>query len=72
MEHQLTGLVQQQRSLGTASDLDLLSQQALEAQTAQTLPPLQKQLGQTHDALTALLEQAAPRMSFRKPFSWMT
>jgi len=55
MEHQLTGLVQQQRSLGTASDLDLLSQQALEAQTAQTLPPLQKQLGQTHDALTALL-----------------
>jgi NodT family efflux transporter outer membrane factor (OMF) lipoprotein len=27
----------------------------LEAQTAQTLPPLQKQLGQTRDALTALL-----------------
>jgi NodT family efflux transporter outer membrane factor (OMF) lipoprotein len=55
MEHQLTGLVQQQRSLGTASDLDLLSQQALEAQTAQSLPPLQKQLGQTQDALTALM-----------------
>ena len=55
MEHQLTGLVQQQRHLGTASDLDVLSQQALEAQTAQTLPPLQKQLGQTHDALTALM-----------------
>jgi NodT family efflux transporter outer membrane factor (OMF) lipoprotein len=55
MEHQLTGLVQQQRRLGTASDLDVLSQQALEAQTAQTLPPLQKQLGQVHDALTALL-----------------
>ncbi len=54
MEHQLTGLVQQQRRLGTASDLDVLSQQALEAQTAQTLPPLQKQLGQVHDALTAL------------------
>jgi NodT family efflux transporter outer membrane factor (OMF) lipoprotein len=55
MEHQLTGLVQQQRLLGTASDLDVLSQQALEAQTAQSLPPLQKQLGQTHDALTALM-----------------
>jgi NodT family efflux transporter outer membrane factor (OMF) lipoprotein len=55
MEHQLTGFVQQQRLLGTASDLDILSQQALEAQTAQTLPPLQKQLGQTRDALTALL-----------------
>ena len=55
LEHQLTGFVQQQRTLGTASDLDILSQQALEAQTAQNLPPLQKQLGQTRDALTALL-----------------
>jgi NodT family efflux transporter outer membrane factor (OMF) lipoprotein len=55
LEHQLTGFVQQQRLLGTASDLDLLSQQSLESQTAQTLPPLQKQLGQSRDALTALL-----------------
>jgi NodT family efflux transporter outer membrane factor (OMF) lipoprotein len=55
LEHQLTGFVQQQRVLGTANDLDILSQQALEAQTAQSLPPLQKQLGQTRDALTALL-----------------
>ena len=55
LERQLTGFVQQQRLLGTASDLDILSQQALEAQTAQSLPPLQKQLGQTRDALTALL-----------------
>jgi NodT family efflux transporter outer membrane factor (OMF) lipoprotein len=55
MEHQLTGLAQQQRRLGTASDLDVLSQRALEAQTAQMLPPLQKQLGQTRDALIALL-----------------
>jgi NodT family efflux transporter outer membrane factor (OMF) lipoprotein len=55
MEHQLTELVRQQRRLGTAGDLDVLSQQALEAQTAQSLPPLQKQLGQTRDALIALL-----------------
>jgi NodT family efflux transporter outer membrane factor (OMF) lipoprotein len=55
MEHQLTDLIQQQRRLGTASDLEVLSQQALEAQTAQSLPPLQKQLGQTRDALIALL-----------------
>jgi NodT family efflux transporter outer membrane factor (OMF) lipoprotein len=55
LEHQLTGLVQQQRLLGTAGDLDVLAQQSLEAQTAQTLPPLQKQLGQSRDALTALL-----------------
>jgi NodT family efflux transporter outer membrane factor (OMF) lipoprotein len=55
LQHQLTDKVQQQRVLGTASDLDVLAQQSLEAQTAQTLPPLQKQLGQTRDALTALL-----------------
>lgn len=55
LEHQMTDKVQHQRLLGTASDLDVLAQQALEAQTAQTLPPLQKQLGQTRDELTALL-----------------
>jgi NodT family efflux transporter outer membrane factor (OMF) lipoprotein len=57
LEHQLTEFVRQQRLLGTASDLDVLAQQSLESQTAQTLPPLQKQLGQTRDALTALLGQ---------------
>ena len=55
LQHQLTDKVQHQRRLGTASDLDVLAQESLEAQTAQTLPPLQKQLGQTRDALTALL-----------------
>ena len=55
LQHQLTDTVQRQRLLGTASDLDVLAQQSAEAQTAQTLPPLQKQLGQSRDALTALL-----------------
>jgi NodT family efflux transporter outer membrane factor (OMF) lipoprotein len=55
LQHQLSEFVQKQKLLGTASDLDILAQQSLEAQTAQTLPPLQKQLGQTRDALTALL-----------------
>jgi NodT family efflux transporter outer membrane factor (OMF) lipoprotein len=55
LQHQLTDTVQRQQSIGTASNADLLQQQALEAQTAATLPPLQKQLGQTRDALTALL-----------------
>jgi NodT family efflux transporter outer membrane factor (OMF) lipoprotein len=55
LQHQLTDKVQRQRTLGTVNDLDVLTQQSLEAQTAQTLPPLQKQLGQTRDALTALL-----------------
>jgi NodT family efflux transporter outer membrane factor (OMF) lipoprotein len=35
--------------------LDVLSQQYLEAQTAQEFPPQQKQLGQMRDALTALM-----------------
>jgi NodT family efflux transporter outer membrane factor (OMF) lipoprotein len=55
LQHQLTGIVQGQRATGTASDLDLLAQQAAEAQVLATLPPLQKQLGQTRDMLTALL-----------------
>lgn len=55
MQHHLTETVRRQRELGTASELDLLAQQAAEAQTAATLPPLARQLGQTRDALTALL-----------------
>jgi len=55
LQRQLTDKVRRQRELGTVTDLDVLAQQSLEAQTAQTLPPLQKQLGQTRGALTALL-----------------
>jgi NodT family efflux transporter outer membrane factor (OMF) lipoprotein len=55
LQQQLTEIVRRQRSLGTASDLDVLAQQSAEAQTRETLPPLQKQLGQSRDALTALL-----------------
>src|ERR1700728_4661447 len=57
VQHELTDKVRRQRLLGTASDLDVLAQESAEAQTAQTLPPLQKQLGQSRDALTALLGQ---------------
>ncbi len=55
LQHRLSDTVQHQRALGTASDLDVLAQETAEAQTAQSLPPLEKQLGQTRDALTALL-----------------
>jgi NodT family efflux transporter outer membrane factor (OMF) lipoprotein len=55
VQQELTDKVRHQRLLGTASDLDVLAQESAEAQTAQTLPPLQKQLGQSRDALTALL-----------------
>jgi NodT family efflux transporter outer membrane factor (OMF) lipoprotein len=55
LQHELTDTTQKQQSIGSASKADLLAQQAAEAQTVATLPPLQKQLGQTRDALTALL-----------------
>ena len=55
LQHELTENIRSRRSLGTASELDLLTQQSAEAQTAATLPPLRKQLWQTRDALTALL-----------------
>jgi NodT family efflux transporter outer membrane factor (OMF) lipoprotein len=55
LQHQITEKVQRQMAVGAASHLDVLSQEAAEAQTAATLPPLEKQLGQIRDALTALL-----------------
>ncbi len=68
LQHELSEKVRSQRILGTASDLDVLAQESSEAQTAQTLPPLQKQLGQTRDALTALLGRLPsdePQQTFR-------
>ena len=57
LQRELTSTVEAQQGLGSASRLDLLSQQAAEGQTAATLPPLRKQLAQTRDALSALLGQ---------------
>lgn len=68
VQQQLSATVSGQKGLGTASQLDLLSQQAAEAQTVATLPPLRKQLAQTRDALTALvgrLPAAEPAQTFR-------
>jgi len=55
LQQTMSDIVRKQRELGTASELDLLTQETLEAQTAATLPPLVKALGQTRDALTALV-----------------
>jgi len=55
LQQRLLDAAQRQRSAGTASDLDVLTQQSALAQTLATLPPLRKQLGQTRDQLTALL-----------------
>jgi NodT family efflux transporter outer membrane factor (OMF) lipoprotein len=67
LEHDLTDKVRRQRLLGTASDLDVLAQESAEAQAAQALPPLQKQLSQTRDALTALLGRL-PSSELRQAF----
>jgi NodT family efflux transporter outer membrane factor (OMF) lipoprotein len=68
LQRRLTDALKGQRGIGTANELDLLAQQAAEAQTAAMLPPLRKQLGQTRDALTALLGRLPsqePRETFR-------
>jgi NodT family efflux transporter outer membrane factor (OMF) lipoprotein len=53
--HELTGKLESQRAIGMASELDVLAQRAAEAQLAETLAPLEKQLAQSRDALAALL-----------------
>ena len=50
-------LVRQRFTLGGASQADVLQQQAQLQQTVATLPPLQKQLAQTRNQLTALAGQ---------------
>jgi NodT family efflux transporter outer membrane factor (OMF) lipoprotein len=68
LQRQLTDIVRREKQLGTAGDLDVLAQESAEAQTAQSLPPLQKALGQTRDALSALLGRLPddePQETFR-------
>src|SRR5262249_13748347 len=47
-------LLRRQFEFGYVAGLDVAAQEAALAQVQQTLPPLQKQLEQTHDLLTAL------------------
>ena len=55
VQKELTHVTSEQRGIGAAGGLDLLAQEAAEAQTEATLPPLQKQLEITRDSLTALI-----------------
>ena len=55
IDHELTGKLENQRKIGTVTELDLLAQRATEAQLAANLAPLEKQLAQSRDALAALL-----------------
>jgi NodT family efflux transporter outer membrane factor (OMF) lipoprotein len=54
---QALNLVRQRFTLGGASQADVLQQEAQLQQTRATLPPLQKQLAQTRNQLTALAGQ---------------
>ncbi|HET7884039.1 MAG TPA: efflux transporter outer membrane subunit [Acetobacteraceae bacterium] len=65
---QSLNLVRQRFSLGGASQADVLTQEAQLAQTRATLPPLQKQLAQTRNQLTALAG-ALPAHETRETFS---
>ena len=69
IEHDLTEAVRRQHDIGTAATLDLRLQETTEAQTRALLPPLQKQLEQSRDALAALLgrfpDEAAALDEFR-------
>ncbi len=62
IEHELTGKLESQRRIGTASELDLLAQRAAEAQLAASLSPLEKQLAQSRDSLAALLGTTASQL----------
>lgn len=54
IEQEQLDLLHRQSDLGDAAEADVLAQEALLAQAEQTLPPLQKQLAQQRDLLTAL------------------
>lgn len=54
IETKMLGLLRKQFELGYVAGVDVAAQEAALAQAQQTLPPLEKQLKQTRDLLTAL------------------
>jgi NodT family efflux transporter outer membrane factor (OMF) lipoprotein len=65
---ELLDLTKKQKDLGQISNLDVLTQQAALETIEQTLPPLQKQLAQQRDLLTALAGQY-PSDEIRETFN---
>lgn len=57
IERELLGLLRKQFETGYVSQADVLTQEAALAQALQLLPPLEKQLAQQRDLLTALAGQ---------------
>jgi NodT family efflux transporter outer membrane factor (OMF) lipoprotein len=58
LEREALGILQHELELGSVSEADVFAQEASLAQLESTLPPLQKQLGTTHDQLAILLGRA--------------
>ena len=61
IERHLLDILKRQFSLGQAAQADVLAQDAALAQAEQLLPPLEKQLAQQRDLLTALAGQLVGR-----------
>jgi NodT family efflux transporter outer membrane factor (OMF) lipoprotein len=57
IERRLLGILKRQHDLGQASQADVLAQEAALAQVEELLPPLEKQLAQQRNLLTALAGQ---------------
>jgi NodT family efflux transporter outer membrane factor (OMF) lipoprotein len=55
IESDLLDLVRRQRTLGQLAEADVAAQEAALAQAEQALPPLEKQLAQERDLITALI-----------------
>ncbi len=55
IESDLLDLVRKQRTLGQLAEADVAAQEAALAQSEQALPPLEKQLAQERDLITALI-----------------
>ncbi len=55
LERESLGVLNHRFDLGDAAKVDVLAQEAALAQAESSLPPLEKQLGQTRDQLTVLL-----------------
>ena len=60
IERRLLGILKRQNELGQVAKADVLSQDAALAAAEQLLPPLQKQLAQQRNLLTALAGQLSP------------
>jgi NodT family efflux transporter outer membrane factor (OMF) lipoprotein len=63
LERQTLDVLRGQLDLGAVSGVDVLAQEAALAQAETTLPPLEKQLQQTHDLIATLVGKLPPDLA---------